>query len=116
MICVPPRSSCDWIWPRRLERLPITSFFQAEGGMRYVAVTGVQTCALPISCFRLRPDGALLPGAQVAAVDVPVLRLRVDDPGLHIVDRRIKAVAAVNHLPVFIHDAVARQRDRKSVV
>src|SRR5256884_4977084 len=24
-------------------------FFQAEGGIRYVAVTGVQTCALPIS-------------------------------------------------------------------
>src|SRR5216684_5352841 len=28
-------------------------FFQAEDGIRDVAVTGVQTCALPI-CFRLR--------------------------------------------------------------
>src|SRR5687768_17722831 len=27
-------------------------FFQAEDGIRYVAVTGVQTCALPI-CSRL---------------------------------------------------------------
>src|SRR2546422_8136309 len=35
--------------------MPITSillffFFQAEDGIRDVAVTGVQTCALPISC------------------------------------------------------------------
>src|SRR2546422_4373830 len=27
-------------------------FFQAEDGIRDVAVTGVQTCALPISCVR----------------------------------------------------------------
>src|ERR1041385_4254278 len=33
---------------------PLSFFFQAEDGIRYVAVTGVQTCALPI-CF-LRPD------------------------------------------------------------
>ena len=26
----------------------ISFFFQAEDGIRYVAVTGVQTCALPI--------------------------------------------------------------------
>src|SRR2546430_4093010 len=25
-------------------------FFQAEDGIRYLTVTGVQTCALPISC------------------------------------------------------------------
>src|SRR2546429_5831911 len=28
-------------------------FFQAEDGIRDVAVTGVQTCALPISIFQL---------------------------------------------------------------
>src|SRR5256884_9507105 len=28
-------------------------FFQAEDGIRDVAVTGVQTCALPISCVAL---------------------------------------------------------------
>src|SRR3712207_7308651 len=27
-------------------------FFQAEDGMRDIGVTGVQTCALPISCLR----------------------------------------------------------------
>src|SRR2546429_7384891 len=32
-------------------------FFQAEDGIRDVAVTGVQTCALPISsCFRRRME------------------------------------------------------------
>src|SRR2546422_4177710 len=30
-------------------------FFQAEDGIRDVAVTGVQTCALPISYTRHRP-------------------------------------------------------------
>src|SRR2546429_1781925 len=30
-------------------------FFQAEDGIRDVAVTGVQTCALPISCRRSDP-------------------------------------------------------------
>src|SRR3989449_10958643 len=31
-------------------------FFQAEDGIRDVAVTGVQTCALPITNARLSPD------------------------------------------------------------
>src|SRR5882757_1335929 len=29
-------------------------FFQAEDGIRVIGVTGVQTCALPISCSSLR--------------------------------------------------------------
>src|SRR2546429_6676560 len=33
-------------------------FFQAEDGIRDVAVTGVQTCALPISIFRIEIPGA----------------------------------------------------------
>src|SRR5256884_6667866 len=33
------------------------SFFQAEDGIRDVAVTGVQTCALPILARRPRPAG-----------------------------------------------------------
>src|SRR5215203_700284 len=31
-------------------------FFQAEDGIRDIGVTGVQTCALPISCARSRAD------------------------------------------------------------
>src|SRR5256884_6409198 len=33
-------------------------FFQAEDGIRDVAVTGVQTCALPISFYRLALDAS----------------------------------------------------------
>src|SRR6266436_1611190 len=58
----------------------------------------------------LRLDGALLPGAQVAAVDESILGLGVNNPRFDIIDGRIEAVAAVNHLPVFIDDAVARER------
>src|SRR2546422_7035063 len=39
-------------------------FFKAEDGIRDVAVTGVQTCALPISCPKI---------ALVAAVESPCL-------------------------------------------
>src|SRR2546422_314677 len=38
-------------------------FFQAEDGIRDVAVTGVQTCALPISVY---PSGACLATYSVA--------------------------------------------------
>src|SRR5688500_20219277 len=33
----------------------LSSFFQAEAGIRYSEVTGVQTCALPISLLLDRP-------------------------------------------------------------
>src|SRR3712207_8088337 len=32
-------------------------FFQAEDGIRYIGVTGVQTCALPISQYELLNSG-----------------------------------------------------------
>src|SRR5687768_17876897 len=47
-------------------------FFQAEDGIRDVAVTGVQTCALPI--FLLR-HGAVA-GAGVAVAEAAVLRVQ----------------------------------------
>src|SRR5205809_51146 len=37
---------CNWTIRKRLPRFNF--FFQAEDGIRDVAVTGVQTCALPI--------------------------------------------------------------------
>src|SRR2546427_7929269 len=40
---------------RRLERI---FFFQAEDGIRDLTVTGVQTCALPISPARLAQEAA----------------------------------------------------------
>src|SRR2546422_4475301 len=43
-------------------------FFQAEDGIRDVAVTGVQTCALPISVPRL--DFAACDGPQAVALQI----------------------------------------------
>src|SRR5438034_9823703 len=43
-------------------------FFQAEDGIRDHCVTGVQTCALPISSRRLRPRGARAVKAARTAV------------------------------------------------
>src|SRR2546422_2691835 len=43
-------------------------FFQAEDGIRDVAVTGVQTCALPISIIpssALGADGAVAPSERI---------------------------------------------------
>src|SRR2546429_7492328 len=40
-------------------------FFQAEDGIRDVAVTGVQTCALPISARLRPPRGALQLGSEI---------------------------------------------------
>src|SRR2546422_3065227 len=46
-------------------------FFQAEDGIRDVAVTGVQTCALPIS-VRARRGHSVLRAARVARSGVPL--------------------------------------------
>src|SRR6266581_8642626 len=51
-------------------------FFQAEDGIRDGRVTGVQTCALPIS-LRLRRGGAPLQLGEVA-VELRRVRLRFD--------------------------------------
>src|SRR2546429_232798 len=42
---------------RALKRRKVLFFFQAEDGIRDVAVTGVQTCALPISPFKVTQYG-----------------------------------------------------------
>src|SRR5256884_2723486 len=49
-------------------------FFQAEDGIRDVAVTGVQTCALPISEIGLMKAGEQLSAMEMMAVD-PVRRI-----------------------------------------
>src|SRR2546429_5059489 len=45
------------LWPVIIQYIFLFCLFQAEVGIRYVAVTGVQTCALPI----LGADPATLP-------------------------------------------------------
>src|SRR6266436_7814290 len=46
-------------------------FFQAEDGIRDVAVTGVQTCALPISASRHRAAGSRRRGSTCCASASP---------------------------------------------
>src|SRR5690606_40109133 len=45
---------------KRLGLRCVSSFCQAEGGIRYCHVIGVQTCALPISCARDHVGGPYL--------------------------------------------------------
>src|SRR3712207_8125715 len=54
-------------------------FFQAEDGIRDIGVTGVQTCALPISVVRLAVDTVQL--LDRLDVSVPVRLLPVGDRG-----------------------------------
>src|SRR5476651_2656758 len=49
-------------------------FFQAEDGIRYIGVTGVQTCALPISC-------GIFPMAESA-----------DDPALYWIEPDMRGI------------------------
>src|SRR5205809_2806425 len=82
-------------------------FFQAEDGIRDVAVTGVQTCALPISADRVHivviADNCRDRTAEIArAAGVQCLeRDAPQDPG------KPRAIAwALGQLPVRSHDAV----------
>src|SRR2546430_12332253 len=60
----------------------VSFFFQAEDGIRYLTVTGVQTCALPILLT------SLLRGDTQLAVDaLAPLKAAVDD-------RQIRAIAS----------------------
>src|SRR5215203_6404145 len=46
---------------------PLLFFFQAEGGIRAIGVTGVQTCALPIST---PSEGCTSPGHLVSVLEI----------------------------------------------
>src|SRR5256885_2039074 len=72
-------------------------FFQAEDGIRDYKVTGVQTCALPISRQRIERHAPLGDLDQVVAVDVPQARERKGeaillDPLRRVVRRDRKSV------------------------
>src|SRR5258708_5744995 len=63
-----------------------------------------------LAILRLRGYRALLRGSQIAPVNVAILRFGIHDPWLDGIASRVKSVATVNHVPIFIGDAVARQR------
>src|SRR2546422_7340507 len=75
-------------------------FFQAEDGIRDVAVTGVQTCALPISPVLL---AARVRVADPGALDDVAAALRAD-----------ASVAAVERNAIAWSHVAGAPRDRKS--
>src|SRR5699024_4365819 len=64
------------------------SFVPAEDGIRDRNVTGVQTCALPISALRLPPDSDLVVDGQDVVADVQAVLSRMTDVADRIRDGR----------------------------
>src|SRR5256885_4649500 len=56
-----------WVELSSFLRIRFFFFFQAEDGIRDYKVTGVQTCALPISCVGLAPARRRLCAAHQSA-------------------------------------------------
>src|SRR5256884_1378123 len=71
VICCLSNLSDDFfiIWSYWTVRHFLFFFFQAEDGIRDVAVTGVQTCALPISFSSFLPFSDFGEGASYAATE-----------------------------------------------
>src|SRR5256885_11388729 len=60
---MPPRT------PHAFEKRLVVFFFQAEDGIRDYKVTGVQTCALPISAVDMVDEGLISQEEAVARID-----------------------------------------------
>src|SRR5256886_4291211 len=84
-------------------------FFQAEDGIRYLTVTGVQTCALPISQMGQLIHEELSRKIIGAAMDV----LNKMKPGL---DENLYERALLIELRRRGHAVESQKEDRKSVV
>src|SRR5256885_2428275 len=97
-------------------------FFQAEDGIRDYKVTGVQTCALPISLLRLLAgDGSGL--AAIGDPDQAIYGFRGADVGFFLSFGRdfprARTVALSRNYrssPVIVAGAMQAMADRKSVV
>src|SRR5207237_7913779 len=97
-------------------------FFQAEDGIRYSSVTGVQTCALPIldSITNSGEDGSSLGGAtpnqdlarRLEREQRGVLRRREEDLGDALAPFRVGSVPYLNE----IGRASCRERVERLVV
>src|SRR3989449_5148483 len=72
-------------------------FFQAEDGIRDVAVTGVQTCALPIYP---RADGGFRPDVDPRAVHVgdPASDREAEPGPVGLPAGRVAAIEALEHM------------------
>src|SRR2546430_7481948 len=70
-------------------------FFQAEDGIRDLTVTGVQTCALPISSKSMPDTRSILESAGMAGLELPIFELPLvllpgEQVPLHIFEDRYK--------------------------
>src|SRR5256885_8657032 len=92
---------------REEDDLAVVFFFQAEDGIRDYKVTGVQTCALPISS----PNFS-------ASSSITVDKTRSGFFGIGAVSSsaRTHALAATRSPPTTLAPASSRSEDRKSVV
>src|SRR2546425_9565943 len=59
------------------ERIDVVFFFQAEDGIRDKLVTGVQTCALPISLRSISRNAASPFSAKIIAIGLLSRRTRI---------------------------------------
>src|SRR6266498_4944711 len=85
-------------------------FFQAEDGIRDADVTGVQTCALPISDRADLWDGDQVAAAEAAALTLdPALLVGALEAGL--AEERVVAVVAAQGDEPLVLDAVAALQD-----
>ena len=91
-------------------------FFQAEDGIRDVAVTGVQTCALPIyrdndTCSKGMPDKKT-GGFKVNALGVPVTGCPLGEKisEMHVVKRQGDNIGA---LALVVIDKIGRASGRE---
>src|SRR5437879_12447514 len=83
-------------------------FFQAEDGIRDTSVTGVQTCALPISNMKLADPRPIVGGNE------RVVRPRLEDARFfYNQDRKIRLEARVPQLARVVYHHQLRSEERR---
>src|SRR2546421_3034278 len=82
----------------RVTPLSFFFFFQAEDGIRDLIVTGVQTCALPISAAYKALILALMLSGREAEARGPVNQLRLLEPGFTVQQFRRRSPACTGML------------------
>src|SRR2546429_8110340 len=82
-------------------------FFQAEDGIRDVAVTGVQTCALPIFVAQVSDSVQDLRNDGLANGDPAVMLILFRQPGANIIDTVDRVRSLLPHLRTAIPASIA---------
>src|SRR5690606_40077278 len=85
-------------------------FFQAEDGIRDFHVTGVQTCALPIS-FRSAPSSRVCPNSELILRVTSVSLTSLRAPGIKLFSQDVRSEA--NPISWMLLNAVMRSEERR---